>query len=625
MNENKFNEILQELSECREDERNSQNQMLQTIATAASALTLILGASIFGSDEIIQQSYPLKLSLYLLSVIVLLAAISYIVYLGIENVLRFHYIRYLEDNISSISDKEPTTIHWINFNSAVNTKNIKHIFNSFYTLISYFSYFLSTLFVILFCLGLIVVQYYVFEFEKNILIIMPFVLIFIAFFIFIGISIKSKDMFQFSYDFSMKKQKERLFRSKLNLNDVNKKSNITKLFIKGIIYFLYPKTKDFQKIMFVLGGYILGIILVYKPINYFNVLYIHFKKILLVLLIIEVLIYQARYQFNDIRGLKEDIEIMKLMNKTNKYLTLCKNKTVSVVLSFSFIFIKVILAFYLTFKFGGSMTTPLLWCMSLIILTTVLYEVARTVKCDIAIFILVTCGYPLRLLTGLWCVIPNLFKLGIQSNGLNIPPSQIIIYLISIAALGGFSATIPWVYEAFYQKKCANRIVKHHYVYLFKSFEARYNQYIIANNKKFYPLLEKGKLSDCWNLYFLVSVVFLSFNIIMLNSYSFDFVLLEFINFLLFIKLCCSSYRIVTFTLIMSMIFISVKIFLIILFCSSLNKYISIGFCAHQLIFTFVYYWLRCRFDPSFDFFNLLFSLLIGSDTLKLLKKEKIK
>ena len=187
MNENKFNEILQELSECREDERNSQNQMLQTIATAASALTLILGVSIFGSDEIIQQSYPLKLSLYLLSFIVLLAAISYIVYLGIENVLRFHYIRYLEDNISSISDKEPTTIHWINFNSAVNTKNIKHIFNSFYTLISYFSYFLSTLFVILFCLGLIVVQYYVFEFEKNILIIMPFVLIFIAFFIFIGI------------------------------------------------------------------------------------------------------------------------------------------------------------------------------------------------------------------------------------------------------------------------------------------------------------------------------------------------------------------------------------------------------------------------------------------------------
>ena len=70
MNENKFNEILQELSECREDERNSQNQMLQTIATAASALTLILGVSIFGSDEIIQQSYPLKLSLYLLSFIV---------------------------------------------------------------------------------------------------------------------------------------------------------------------------------------------------------------------------------------------------------------------------------------------------------------------------------------------------------------------------------------------------------------------------------------------------------------------------------------------------------------------------------------------------------------------------
>lgn len=625
VNENKNDEILQELSECREDERNSQNQMLQTIATAASALTLILGASIFGNNEIIQQSYPLKLSLYLLSVIVLLTAVSYIVYLGIENVLRFHYIRHLEDSLSSITDKESNIMHWINFNSAVNTKNIKHIFTSIYTLVSYFSYFLATLFAVVFCLGLISVQYFVFKLEKKVLIIMPFVLIFISFLIFVSISVKAKDMYEFSYGFSMKKQNERLFRSRLSFISMNKKNNKIKFFIKGIIYFLYPKTKDFQKLIFVLGGYFLGVILVYEPINSLNVFFTHLKKSLLVLIIIDVLIYQARYQFNDIRGLKEDIEIMKLMNKTNKFLTLCKNKTMSVVLSLSFISIKVGLAFYLTFKFGGSMTTPLLWCIFLIILTTVLYEVARTVKCDIAIFILVACGYPLRFLTGLWCVIPNLFKLGIQSNGLNISPSQIVLYLISIAALGGFSATIPWVYEAFYQKKYANCIVKHHYVYLFKSFEERYNQYILADKKNFYPLPEKGKLSDCWNLYFLGSVIFLSFNTIMLNFQSIGFVLLEFINLLLFVKLCCSSYRIVTFTLIMSIIFIAVKIIFAILFCSTLNKYFAIGLYIHQIFFTFLYYWLRCRFDPSFDFFNLLLSLLIGSDTLKLIKEENIK
>lgn len=317
--------------------------------------------------------------------------------------------------------------------------------------------------------------------------------------------------------------------------------------------------------------------------------------------------------------------MMKLMKKTSRFLALCQNKKIGVILSLLFILIKIILAFYLAFKLGGVITIPLIWCMFLIISTTILYEVARTIKCDIAIFILVTFGYSFRLLSGLWCAIPNLFKCGIQSNGLNITPLQIVLYLVAIAAMGGFSATIPWIYEAFYQKKQNNHIIKHHYEYLFKRFEDRYNQYIIYNKKEFYPLLEKGKLSDCWNLYFLTSIILISCNTILLNSYSIYFLLLEFINILITVKLCCSSYKSITFSLVTSIMFIVFKIILVISFCNSLNKYISVGLYIHQLFFTFLYYWLRCRFDPSFNFFNFILGLLVGTDTLKLLKEKNIK
>lgn len=460
MNENKFNEILHELSECREDERNSKNQMLQTISVVAAILSFILGTSIWGNEnniESLNKVFPLnniRLFLYLLNIAVLLCGVSYITYLGIEDVLRFHYIRHLEDSLTSISDIESNIIHWISFNSAINTKNIKHIFTSRYTLVSYFFYFIATTFAILFCMGLIGIQYFAYEFKNKILIIFPATFILVIFVFFVWIALKSKDMYDVAFNYSIKKRKGRLLKNNMNFINMNNKNNsMVKLYINGLIYFLYPKTKDFQKIIFVLGGYILGIILANEPINFFNILNMHTNKIILVLIIIDGLIYQARYQFNDIRGLKEDIEIMKLMKKTNKFLPLCQNKTRIVILSFSFMLMKMILALFLTFKFGDSMRKPLLWCIILIFLTTILYEAARTTKCNIAIIILVTCGYPLRFLSGLWCAIPSLFKEGIQSNGLNIQPLQIILYLFSIAALGGFSSIIPWIYEAFYQKK----------------------------------------------------------------------------------------------------------------------------------------------------------------------------
>lgn len=321
-------------------------------------------------------------------------------------------------------------------------------------------------------------------------------------------------------------------------------------------------------------------------------------------------------------------------------------------------FAKVAAAFLIALKFGGSMTLPLIFCIILITLVTVLYEIARTIKCNLAILILVTCGYPLRLLAGLWCAIPSLFKTGIQFDELNISSGQIVLYLFSIAALGGFSATIPWVYEAFHQKRRSGEIVKKHYLYLFSHFEERYNRYVANSENEFYPLLENGKLSDCWNLYFLASIVLISLNIFITNDFNVRLVFLECISVLLTAQLCCSSkngirplakFKIFSFkplnfrvfskcqglfrkisirlSSIELIVFTLLKTILLLIFfnSNSLDAYISIGFFVHQILFTLVYLFLRCKFDPSFDFFKAIYQILVGPDTFDLLLMEKDK
>lgn len=142
------NEILNEISECREDERNSQNQVVQIISTAGTILGVILGASIFGEDSIVSKE-----ALFLLSNIVFCTTCSYIVTLGIGNVLRYHYIQKLEDDLSLLNcsndiDKV-SLVHWMSFTSPIMTRNPLHL-RSKYAILHYFAYSLSVVSALIF-------------------------------------------------------------------------------------------------------------------------------------------------------------------------------------------------------------------------------------------------------------------------------------------------------------------------------------------------------------------------------------------------------------------------------------------------------------------------------------------
>lgn len=118
-----IDELLAEMSECREDERSAQNQTVQIIATAGTILTLIYGANLIPKEIIPQQM------LFHLSNLVFCAAVGFITALGISNVLRYHYIQNIEDRLyclvsNSLVEEEPI-IHWMSFSAPCYYKKSK--------------------------------------------------------------------------------------------------------------------------------------------------------------------------------------------------------------------------------------------------------------------------------------------------------------------------------------------------------------------------------------------------------------------------------------------------------------------------------------------------------------------
>lgn len=126
-----------------------------------------MGASFFdfttGTFSVIfLGEHSVRFYLLILSDLIFLIAVCNIISLGINNVIRFHYICNLEDKlaylISQVSGEE-SLVNWMSFAAVINTKNIKHIFSSKYRVISLLIYYSATILAIGFCLFAILFQY----------------------------------------------------------------------------------------------------------------------------------------------------------------------------------------------------------------------------------------------------------------------------------------------------------------------------------------------------------------------------------------------------------------------------------------------------------------------------------
>ena len=189
----KINELITELNDCREDERNTQNQILEVISVSGTILGILFGASFLSTsnkdinlalveelqlkhfcwiNKMIRNITPARI-VFWLSVLVFCVAFFYITYLGMTNVLRYHYIQNIEDRlydlfpITSDNTDRGNFLHWNAFSAPILTKNKNHITSS-HSALSFCTYVGAIICAILFSMGLVMALFFCFESNKMV-------------------------------------------------------------------------------------------------------------------------------------------------------------------------------------------------------------------------------------------------------------------------------------------------------------------------------------------------------------------------------------------------------------------------------------------------------------------------
>lgn len=545
--QNRISELITELSECREDERNAQNQILQVISVAGTILGILFGASYLNDEKekpfIVFQNLSMSETGYIsqfcnkvneittysrvmfwLSLLIFFTAFAYIMVLGINNILRYYYIQNLEDRLHELipASYDDTNrgdfLHWNAYIAPIITQNVKHI-TSTHTALNFACYVAATCFAILFSMGMILSLFLEIEtrewFDYG-MIVAALIVMILTFLLFLRTSFKARDVAQFAWDMAHENQKIRL---KGELQNLYGKSEYFKHTLQ---YLIYPKRQDWQKPLLIVLGFIYGIILMDIIITPTNVL-----RLVVVLIVFDFLAYQARYQINDIRGLKEDKEA----GCTNRLLlNYIDNPGHAIKISFVVAIMKMIACIVITLFWGGVIRNILLVSLAILFVSTILYEAARAKKRIYRVFILVGVGYPLRFFVGFFSVVSLKMVTNIAS---------VVCFILALWAYGVFSSILAWTDEVVKRmqefKKNYNSFPisyeKKHFKHIQNLISERY---ILGENHpvngKIMPLREKGRLRDPWNLTMVLCMTCLCFlaclKKIPLNLFIMEFLIL---------------------------------------------------------------------------------------------------
>lgn len=489
--DHRISELLQELSDCREDERNGANQILSVIAAAAAILGVILSGSLFFLDQEVSEKLDLSVVRNvlrygaLLNCIVFCTAVSYIVTLGTAAVLRYHYIRNLEDRlyilIPGCQDderlfpkvKDNTFVHWFSFSGALVTRNVKHLEGTIHGWIYYLAYTIAAISAVSFCILTTVSQFLLIPdhvWFDWLFLAVPLVVLFAGFIAFMACTFvgSGPETIRF-FEIARKRRKKRLEKT-----DSNPKNRFG-------LYLFYPKLKDLQKPGLIVIGYVLyriGLTDYGSVAEMVASIQSEWKTLLLFIFIFDFLLYQARYQINDLLGLAQDIKgekepipgMLKASNEERK--SLAKK---SFMVAFARIFLAVLLIelvpFYNKFWF--------VVCGIILLATTMGYESLRaktgTVNTrgfwiTVRIFVLVGVGYPLRFWVGALAVRSFTFS------------PAFCFTLLALEFYGWFVAILPWkrqiihtthLYSADQKIDYIDKLHKLHYQVMYRAYKPK--------------------------------------------------------------------------------------------------------------------------------------------------------
>lgn len=488
--QNRITEIISELSSCREDERSTYNQILQAITAVGTILGILYGASFLPNNseslikadfsefknipviykvlESVKESLIYTRIIFCLSILVFIVAFTYVLVLGLGNLMRYYYIQNLEDRLYELipstkdNNYRGSFLHWNAYYAPINTQNLFHAASP-YTVLNQVCFMFAICGIILFSMGLIGALFLRIPekttFDYAIILIVSCMLILVLG-LYLYTNRHARQMVQFSWNVAHDNQKVRL-------KGEGKAYAGAEKFRKRSKYYFYPKTQDLQKPLLVVIGFIFANTYYHIPLEKVAVI-----SLLFTLFVFEFLIYQARYQINDIRGIREDKEA----GHTNRLLSGDEeNVGRRIKLSFGIAIVKIFVAIILTVMFGNDTRVILLISFGIVLLSSIFYELARAYKKKWLVFMLVGIGYPLRFLVGFLTAAPEKWKDIFCIEG--------VCFLIAMIAYGSFASILVWCSEItkrmikFKEEKGGfpERYEKAHYLYLQKFLKPHFS------------------------------------------------------------------------------------------------------------------------------------------------------
>lgn len=488
----KLTVYLDELSACREEDRDSLNQMIAAIAACMTALSVIFAVvSGFFSGSNIDVTTAILCEL--ITVAVLIAGFSYMISLGMISTLRFQRMRMLEREISKLVAKDGR-VGWVDLKSSVSSLNPKHqympatVLHYAGTILSILGFFVAGIcFVLMFwnrCPRL--------TFVLLVFLVLPYALFVVA--SFIWSTNNSEEWYKSAEIVGRKKIK--------GIKPSKERANAIGLFV----YLLYPRPQDAAKVVFIILGCVLGIVAEGR----WELTADNFSDVLLRMVgawfIVDFLCYQARYQWNDILGAVDD-EKNPMAKERGRLKAVCGELDLAKKVSAVFLLYKVAFAFTLGALFMDDAQPWFSLALTLILMLAVLYERTRRLHPEALkwIYVLVSLGYPLRLFAGYVCfadMVPTSF---------NLTSVIYCLVLLATAVYGFVFVSITWTLEGacFAQKQHLESPGKDAVGLL----EKYHKRHIVALAKvlcdrtggsgdllRVHPLSVRRPMSDPWNI-----------------------------------------------------------------------------------------------------------------------------
>lgn len=302
-NQEEFEWLLFELDEAREDQRVSLDHIVQVLVACIAALAILYSvAAGFGASE---NSIPWKNEgIATIAACVILVAGFYGSSIGQERMFRYHYMEMIEKRISEIvpTGDGAIALGWNQFSSRLITANIHHLTNRGARR-HYVHFALALVSLVIGCVLLSLLLLLTVH-NKWVRLLLPLVvmsaLIYLLYCYFIATDysrLTFEEILKLNVDSVPKEYRE----NSDEVSEDNRPGHYFSQFRGKFLRLLYTRPRDSMKSFFYLGGALLG-----TSLGGGYSLGEWFFRFFLLVFVVDICGYQARYLINDIRGIAED-------------------------------------------------------------------------------------------------------------------------------------------------------------------------------------------------------------------------------------------------------------------------------------------------------------------------------